>query len=610
MPYVKIDTGYTNYNSASGLCIYGISAVSDIAYKENEETIKAIETLAVGSTSGTGKVPFFPPMYVVEEPYGYAIHSYSISDTFRRVGSNSHCIYNIAGRYGRGNRLVHLVDLAQWTPSCGLTDGEPGYLGSYDCAADGNFVFNNIEPTFAFSENGSKLTELPPFPDGILEEYPYYLALVLMNGGLKQDCILIFTDQLMYAVENESGTNEILHVPGKYKSYTFKYGDVHPVLENETVGSNTTINLGDSYKDRYNMVLCSNMPTAPSAEFKPNYVYFPAAAMTAQLGIVVKTPNARPIHMDMITYLPEMTDTLVGGIEFSNISYIALPTLKEDTGDHTHDVGDYPNVTISGTCPADTQMVFISMGDFVANSTTEANIDVKSLCDNVVTYCCKTYDGSFSMSFESQYHESILQNSNIAYNKLTSHTAYIVWCESTEPITASISGVTHNTCLSGDTLITMHDGSQRRLDSLHEGDVVMSGDGAATTITKLSRGVWSSAHTLYHFADGTVIDETYEHRFFNVTQGFWQKLQLWNVGDQARKVDGSTTQLVKVEKINQSAEQFGIWTESHDYYANGLLSGSIHANASILENATLEQFIGVVGSVSTRNIVKELGGDN
>lgn len=611
MPYVKIDTGYNYYGYASDLCVYGISAVDGIAYKEDDQTVKMVSNMVVAAPNATGKELCLPPMYVVEEPYGYAIHSYTIVDNFRRVGSDSHCLYNITGRYGKGNKLVHLVDLAQWTPSCGLTDGEPGYLGNYECSADGNFAFNNIEPIFTFSQQGPNLTELPPFPDGILDEYQYYLALVLIKDNLKQDCILIFTDQQMYAIENEqSGTDEVLHVPGNYKYYTFKFGSTNPVLENEITGNNLTINLGDSYSNHSSMVLASNMNVANSAEYTPNYVYFLERPMTAQLGIVVQTPNARPVHMDSWAYLPEMVDTLIGGVSFSNVSYVALPTLKEDTGNHTHDVGDYPQVTISGTCPLDTAMVYISMGDFIEGSETEVNIDVASLCNNIVTSVCRTYNGAFTISFESKYHESISQSTGIAYTKTTPHTAYVVWCESTNPITASISSVTHNTCLSGDTLITMYDGSQRRLDSLQNGDMVMSGNGSPTSITKLSKGMWSSMHTLYHFEDGTIIDETYEHRFFNVTQGFWQKLQLWNIGDEARKVDGSTTQLVKVEKINQSAEQFGIWTESHDYYANGLLSGDIRANANLLENATLEQFVNVVGSVSTRNISKELSGDN
>lgn len=162
-------------------------------------------------------------------------------------------------------------------------------------------------------------------------------------------------------------------------------------------------------------------------------------------------------------------------------------------------------------------------------------------------------------------------------------------------------------CLSGDTEITMADGSSRRLDKLAEGDLVMGGDGQPAKVLRLGRGVWNDRHTLYHFANGTVVDETHEHRFFNVTQGFWQKLKLWRIGDRAERHDGAYTALVDVERIRERAEMFGLWVERGSYWANGLLSGDASANLPLLENATAEQAADMAASLDERALLKIMG---
>ena len=94
--------------------------------------------------------------------------------------------------------------------------------------------------------------------------------------------------------------------------------------------------------------------------------------------------------------------------------------------------------------------------------------------------------------------------------------------DSTEDTHGDKDGITwEKVCLSGDTLITMADGSERRLDSLKEGDKVLAQDGIIDTIYTLKRGFYSPYHTFYYFDNGSIIDETHDHRFYNKTQGFW-----------------------------------------------------------------------------------------
>ncbi len=163
-------------------------------------------------------------------------------------------------------------------------------------------------------------------------------------------------------------------------------------------------------------------------------------------------------------------------------------------------------------------------------------------------------------------------------------------------------------CLSGDTLITLADGTEQRLDELTGTEMVLGGDLHPARILRLARGLWSDRHTLYHFDDETVIDETHEHRFFNVEQGFWQKLKNWHVGDHAKRLDGGAPALVSVEPKEERAEMFGIWVERGSYWANGLLSGDASANRPLLANATVEQAIDMAESLTEKDLMRILGG--
>lgn len=158
-----------------------------------------------------------------------------------------------------------------------------------------------------------------------------------------------------------------------------------------------------------------------------------------------------------------------------------------------------------------------------------------------------------------------------------------------------------NICLAGDTLITMCDRTTKRLDQLAAGDCVLTSQGVAKVLD-IRSGHISSFHTLYTFDDGTVIDETGTHRFYNVEQGFWQHLGAWNIGEHARKIDGSTTALVNVQRIDEQIEQFGLWVESHDYYANGLLSGDAQANNRLLSEADAKLAAAMLASIKPEDL--------
>lgn len=215
-------------------------------------------------------------------------------------------------------------------------------------------------------------------------------------------------------------------------------------------------------------------------------------------------------------------------------------------------------------------------------------------------------DGSYSVTFDGEYHP------NSRYDKYPKPPwptwEYIVWCEANSgEITVSMTS-TNNACLSGGTLITMADGSTKRLDEVRPGDLLLAGDGTPTRARRVARGQWNDHHTLYRFSDGTVIDEIHDHRFFCAEQGFWQLLRRWRIGDHARRQNGAEVALVSVERVDESAEMFGLWTESRDYWADGLLSGETAANQALLADATAEQAAEMMASLEERAILQLLGG--
>ena len=105
-----------------------------------------------------------------------------------------------------------------------------------------------------------------------------------------------------------------------------------------------------------------------------------------------------------------------------------------------------------------------------------------------------------------------------------------------------------------------------------------------------------------------MIDEIHDHRFYNCEAGFWQLLRLWHIGDHARRQDGAEVALVSVERVDEPAEMFGLWTASRDYWANGLLSGETAANQALLADARLEQAAEMMASLEERAILQLLGG--
>lgn len=164
--------------------------------------------------------------------------------------------------------------------------------------------------------------------------------------------------------------------------------------------------------------------------------------------------------------------------------------------------------------------------------------------------------------------------------------------------------MTHETvCLSGDTLITMADGSQKRLDEIKAGDEVLDQEGI-TIVESLKIMPANSYYHIYHFEDGIDIKETSPHRFYNVEQGFSQKLGSWEIGEHAVHSDGRHIALLSKERIVGEELKYGLYTKTGFYYANGLLSGPMFVNQPVLAEASIEQAVNMITSIDTARALK------
>ena len=287
-----------------------------------------------------------------------------------------------------------------------------------------------------------------------------------------------------------------------------------------------------------------------------------------------------------ISILPEYTSTTC--IEYAltvtahNLggNKILVHSFSEPKGEYQE-----PLFTISGTCTRDIDRVYISRAE------SDANIDllVETLCD-----FADVSAGAFKIECSGEYELN-----------------YVVWCltqrNGTFTVDSILVSADTKTCLSGDTLITMADGTQKRLDNLEIGEEVLIDNGATSRIHTIKRGYWSDFHTLYYFEDGTIIDETHPHRFYNVDQGFWQRLQNWKLGDHGINVDGKKVAMTDKKRIEEKTEMFGIWTDSGTYYANGLLSGAAFCNKKILEEASAEQAVDMMLSADESWLLQLMG---
>lgn len=144
-------------------------------------------------------------------------------------------------------------------------------------------------------------------------------------------------------------------------------------------------------------------------------------------------------------------------------------------------------------------------------------------------------------------------------------------------------------CLTGDTLITLADGSSKRIDQLTLKDKVLSYnpetlqlEADEITYTDSTENKSFTEYDKWTFEDGSVVKTVHRHRFYNVERQAMVYMDEWKIGEHAITIDGKKIALVGHETIVEEVRHYTIFTKNQNYFANGLLSGNRYTKPLML----------------------------
>lgn len=135
-------------------------------------------------------------------------------------------------------------------------------------------------------------------------------------------------------------------------------------------------------------------------------------------------------------------------------------------------------------------------------------------------------------------------------------------------------------CFLGDTLITMYDGSKKRIDEIEIGDVVLSYDfendiPCANVITRTDREEMKAYFEWhkYTLSDGTILKIVHTHAFFCEEEQAFKYIDKFEIGEHLLKEDGVSAELVNIELVRENVYHFTIAGDRGSViYANGCLA--------------------------------------
>lgn len=143
------------------------------------------------------------------------------------------------------------------------------------------------------------------------------------------------------------------------------------------------------------------------------------------------------------------------------------------------------------------------------------------------------------------------------------------------------SGDDGQVCLTGDTLITLADGSKKRIDEITCKDRVLSYnpqtlklESDTITYSDSNKIKIDNKYDIWIFSDNMIIKTVHRHRFYNVDRQAMIYMDEWEIGDHALTVDNKQVKLLSHEVIEEQIRHFTIFTKNQNYFAGGLLSGN------------------------------------
>ena len=146
-------------------------------------------------------------------------------------------------------------------------------------------------------------------------------------------------------------------------------------------------------------------------------------------------------------------------------------------------------------------------------------------------------------------------------------------------------------CLTGDMLITLADGTTKRIDAITLADKVLAYNPETMTLEAdeiircdSDKIKTHSEYDVWTFSDGTIIKTVHRHRFYNVDRNAMVYMDEWKIGEHAIKIDGTKVALVNHVNVQKEVRHYTIFTKNQNYFTNGLLSGNRHTKPIIFGN--------------------------
>ena len=136
-------------------------------------------------------------------------------------------------------------------------------------------------------------------------------------------------------------------------------------------------------------------------------------------------------------------------------------------------------------------------------------------------------------------------------------------------------------CLTGDTLITLSDNTQKRIDQLTTQDKILSYNPITLkleadfiTYTDSQENKDYTEYDIWKFSNGSQIKTVHRHRFYNIEHQQMMYMDEWNIGEHGLTIDGKEIELLSHENVKEKVKHYTIFTKNQNYFANGILSGN------------------------------------
>lgn len=136
-------------------------------------------------------------------------------------------------------------------------------------------------------------------------------------------------------------------------------------------------------------------------------------------------------------------------------------------------------------------------------------------------------------------------------------------------------------CFTPDTLITLSDHTQKRIDQLSLSDKVLSYNPKTQkleedeiTYTDSKEDKEFTEYDIWTFEGGYEVKTVYRHRFYNIERQAMVYMDEWKLGEHAYTLDGKEIALLSHKNIKEKTKHYTLFTKNQNYFANGLLSGN------------------------------------